>query len=102
MKQIINGKKYDTATAKEVGYYYNNYSVGDFHYYRENLYKKRTGEFFLYGVGGPMSKYAVTEGNNGWSGGERITPLTEEEAREWVEKHLNTDEYEEIFGEVEE
>ena len=31
-----------------------------------------------------------------------IIPLSEDEAREWAEEHLSGDEYEEIFGVVEE
>lgn len=102
MKQIINGKKYNTETAKEMGCWSNNYSYGDFNYCRESLYRKKTGEYFLYGVGGAMSKYSQSCGQNSWSGGEKIMPMTESEAKRWAEKHLTADEYEEIFGEVEE
>ena len=51
---------------------------------------------------GPMSKYAESTGQNQWTGGERIIPLSLEAAQEWAEKHLDGDEYEEIFGAVEE
>lgn len=37
-----------------------------------------------------------------WTGSEAITPLSYEDARKWVERHLNADEYEAEFGEVEE
>lgn len=100
MKQIINGKKYDTKTATFLGSYQNTGDRGDFHHYSEELYRKRTGEYFLYGEGGPMSHYSRQTASNEWSGGERIRPLTEVEAREWAERHLDGDEYEEIFGEV--
>lgn len=100
MKKIINGKLYDTETASCVGSWSNNYSPRDFQSVQEDLYRKRTGEFFLYGEGGPASKYAVSVGGNSWSGGAKIIPLTVEQAREWAEKHLDADEYQEIFGEV--
>lgn len=101
MKKVIDGKLYNTATAKELGC--DSYSApGDFHYFEETLYRKKTGEFFLYGEGGPMSKYAESIGQNEWSGGEQIMPLSEESARKWSEEHLSADEYEEIFGEVSE
>lgn len=102
MKQIINNKKYDTETAKLVGEWSNNRSYRDFSYCEEQLYRKRTGEFFLYGKGGPMSKYATPCDNNAWVGGQDITPLSEDGARKWAEEHLDADEYEEIFGEVSE
>lgn len=52
MKKIINGKKYDTDTAKEVGYSNNGLLSTDIDYIEETLYQKKTGEFFLYGEGG--------------------------------------------------
>ena len=102
MKKIINGKKYDTETAECLGS--DSYGGGcrDFHYWEEELYRKRTGEFFLYGEGGPMSRYAETIGANEWSGGSRIMPMTWDEARKWAEEHLSADDYEGIFGEIEE
>lgn len=101
MKKIINGRRYDTETAKFLGEdSYSNW--GDFHFWEETLYQKRTGEFFLHGVGGPASKYAETVGQNQWTGGEKIIPLKFEKAREWAENHLEADDYEDIFGPVEE
>ena len=49
MIKIINGKKYNTDTAKMVGDYDNNQPTNDFYYFAEELYRKKTGEFFLYG-----------------------------------------------------
>lgn len=101
MKKIIAGKKYDTDTAKCVGSYQYSYP-NDFHWYREELYQKKTGEFFIYGEGGALSEYRETISLNQWSGGEAIKPLTYSEAQQWAEEHLSGDEYEEIFGEVDE
>lgn len=100
MKKYINGRKYDTETAQAVGSWSNNRSYGDFSRCEETLYRKKTGEFFLYGEGGPMSRYAKSAGDNSWSGGEEIHPLTFDEAREWAEEQLDGDEYEKIFGEI--
>ena len=102
MKKIIGGKVYDTKTAKEMGTYANYGSWRDFNHLEETLYRKKTGEFFLYGEGGPATRYAEPEGQNSWSGGSRIMPMTYDEAKEWAEKHLDADEYEEIFGTIEE
>lgn len=101
MKRIINGKLYYTDTAKEIGSY--QYGCGgDFNYLYEVLYKKRTGEFFLYGCGGANTCYGVQCGDRCRSAGEDIIPYSEEEAKKWAEKHLNADTYIETFGEVDE
>jgi hypothetical protein len=102
MKKIINGKKYNTETATMLADRWNGRAGGDFGRVYEELYRKKTGEYFIYGEGGAMTKYSMSAGNNCWTGGEMIIPLTEAEAREWAEKWVDADKYEEIFGEVEE
>ena len=102
MKKIINGKNYDTETATEIATQTNGVSYSDFRYVIEILYQKKTGEYFLYGEGGPLTKYAESAGDNSWRGGKVITPFSEKEAKIWCEMNLDVDEYEEIFGEVEE
>ena len=100
MKKVINGKMYSTETAECVGKW-DNGCWGGFDPCAEALYRKRTGEFFLHGDGGAKSKYAKRY-DNFWYGGQQIIPLSEREAREWAEKHLSGDEYEAIFGLIEE
>ena len=102
MKKIVNGKKYDTETAKFCGYQENMYDSGNFYWNAETLYRKKTGDFFLYGESGPAGKYSVSCGLNSWSGGKAIVPLAEKEARKWAETYLDGEDYEKIFGEVEE
>lgn len=102
MRKIINGRTYNTETSKAIGSWDNGYSVTDFNYCEEILYKNTKGAYFIYGEGGPMSKYSKAIGNNNWSGGEAITPLTKDEAMDWAEEHLEAEEYEAEFGEVEE
>ena len=101
MRKIIKNKVYDTKTARLQGEWSNDYGVRDFNYLEEALYLKKTGEFFLHGFGGGLSKYARSVGD-GWTGGEVITPLTYEDARDWAEDHLEAEDYEAIFGEVSE
>lgn len=101
MKKVINGKVYDTKTAERVAEWDNGYPVNDFHHVDEELYRKKTGEFFTCGSGGPLTQYAEWHGNSG-SGGERIIPLAYEEATKWAEEKLDGDDYENIFGEVSE
>ena len=101
MKKIIDGKLYNTETAKKIASYWNGYPRGDFKYVSKVLYQKKTGEYFLYAKGGPMTEYAEPV----WGGmtyGEVIIPYTEEEAKDWAVRHLDADEYMKLFGEVEE
>lgn len=100
MKKIINGNLYNTESAKLIGDTISGSGVNDLRYYYEQLYLKKTGEFFLSGRGGPMTKYAVSVDQNSYSGGSKIFPLSYEEAKEWSEKHLTADEYEDVFGAV--
>ena len=100
MKKIINGKLYDTETAREIACKSHGEGPRDFRYYVETLYKKRTGEYFLYGEGGPMSRYAKSCGLNRWTGGEQIQPLDYKSATKWGEENMDADDYQEEFGPV--
>ena len=83
MKQIINGRKYDTETAEYIASTGFGYS-GDFRYWSEDLYKTEKGNWFIAGEGGPLTRYAVSTGD-GTSGSERIIPLSKQEVLEWLE-----------------
>ena len=100
MKKIINGRLYDTETAKFIGSWNNGLFTSDFHFCIEELYQKKTGEYFLYGSGGAMSIYGKSYGG-GMCGSEDIIPMTEKEVKIWAETHLTADEYMELY-EVEE
>jgi hypothetical protein len=102
MRRVIKGKLYDTDKAKRVHEWESTYDVTDFKWYEETLYRKRTGEYFIYGYGGPMTSYAKRLNDSQWQGGEAIVPLTYEEARTWMEEHASTDEYEAEFGTADE
>lgn len=96
MKKIINGKRYDTKTAEVTAAWENGYMRSDFQYCVEKLYRTPKGNWFLYGEGGAMSKYAQSYGNS-TGGGDDITPLSPEEARTWLEEHDCHDEVEASF-----
>ena len=98
MKRIIAGKRYDTETSTEIAEWSNGHFRSDFHYCAEALYKTRRGAWFIAGEGGPLSKYSERVGSM-CSGGEGLTPLTPDEARQWLERHDFVDELEECFGE---
>ena len=101
MKKIINGKMYNTETAEYLGSWDNGLSNSDFHVISEFLYKTRKGTYFIHGKGGAMTKYADRAGSM-YCEGERITPISEEEARRWAENNLSAENYADIFGEPEE
>lgn len=100
MKKIIEGRVYNTDTAELVGEWANTYNTRDFNFCIEKLYRKKTGEFFIHGRGGAMSKYAVSVGSNTMCGSEQIRPISFEYAKRWAEEKLTADEYEKLFGEV--
>lgn len=101
MKKIINRKTYNTETARSVSVWCNG-EYGNMSYVKETLYKKKTGEYFLYGMSGANGKYAESFGCNSWSGGEAFIPYTEDQAKKWLEKHGSAEEYIKEFGEPEE
>ncbi len=101
MKKIIEGRVYNTETAKLLGKYsYSNRT--DINYFSEKLYRTKSGAYFLYGEGGPASRYSKQVEQNSWTGGEEIRAMSPQGARAWAEEHLDADEYAEIFGEPEE
>lgn len=87
MKKIIDGKKYDTETAELLAEYNNGPEV-DNYYELLCLYRKKTGEYFVYGQTGPHEYWH---------------PLADElEAQEYCLNKFSVDTYEKIFGEVSE
>ena len=102
MVKIIDGKVYSTISATWLGHSESDCGRGDFNYYTEDFYRTPRGRYFLHGEGGPLSGYSVSCGDNSWSGGEKIIPLSEEEARDWAERNMSAQKYIEIFGEPEE
>lgn len=101
MKKIINGKVYNTETARKVAEHEHSYRT-EFDWCDEALYCKRTGEYFLAGRGHAQSRYACQVEQNCWAPGEGIIPLTYAEAKEWGEAHMDAEDYEAEFGPVSE
>ena len=97
MKKIIKGSVFDTSTAKHLGGC-SYLKPGDFSYYSENLYKTRSGKYFIHGSGGSASPYSKKVSQNEWEAGETIFAVSLEGAKEWAEENLDCDLYIEIFG----
>ena len=96
-EQIINGKFYSTDTAIPLAGFCTSFRRNDPRQYEEILYRKTNGEFFLFGQGGSMSKYANCSGRIR-TGDSRITPLSPAEARTWCKNNCAPRAYELIFG----
>jgi len=97
MKKIINGFRYDTQKAVEVGNYHSGHTPSDFQGWTATLYKTpRSGRFFLHGHGGPMTRFADHHGNS-VTDGERIVLMSKEEALEWAEQYLGVEDIERHF-----
>ena len=77
MRKIINKKTYDTNTAKLLGVKYAG-EFGDADGYEEQLFITKNKEYFMYGIGGPDSKYKKPA----------IALLTDAAAEEWKNENL--------------
>lgn len=96
MRKIIGGKVYDTDTATYIDERDNGRGFTDHRFLRQELYRKRTGEYFLYGEGGGLTPHADTYGDSmGW--GEEIIPFSYEQARTWAEVYSEPEVYEQEF-----
>jgi hypothetical protein len=103
MKKIINGVRYNTDSAIEVGTYdYGVYPAsGDFSHWSASLYcTPKSRRFFLAGQGGAMTSFARHCGDGQRRGGEALIPMEKHEALAWAEKYLSAESIEEFFGDI--
>lgn len=97
MRKVINGKVYDTGTAKLVAEWDNGEQFGSFASVEYGLYRKKTGEFFLHVWGGAATRWAaVRDGRT--KAAEHVVLVSYDEAREFAERHADVDMYGEVFG----
>ncbi len=103
-KDNINGVAYNTKTAETIAHNGSGREVShsDERWFNETLYRKKSGEFFLYGSGGIFTKYARQTGPNSWERSEAILPLTEDEVREWAMNNLDDNGYRDICQKIKE
>ena len=76
-KDNINEVAYNTKTAEAIARNGSGREImhSDERWFNETLYRKKSGEFFLYGSGGIFTKYARQTGPNSWERSEAILPL---------------------------
>lgn len=94
MLKIIKGRKYNTETAHKVGCSTGQALYGDSALLANvdyALYRKRTGEYFLHAEYDHLYDDECPD---------YIKPLTNDEANEWAQEHLDAGTYEAEFGEV--
>ncbi|KRL70743.1 hypothetical protein [Ligilactobacillus saerimneri] len=87
MKKRIKGLEYNTETARQIANI-SEYSKRDYCHFEETLYRKRTGEFFIYGSGNAESKYGKAF-EDSFTSGEGIKPLSFDEAKKWYKTILD-------------
>lgn len=87
MKQVIDGKVYNTETATHIANWDNGVYGNDFRACDEDLYVTKKGAYFVHGKGGALSRWAESCGNNGRCGGSGIEVLSPKEALAWRETH---------------
>lgn len=92
VRKILKNKVYDSDTAELIARYENNKSKDADEHYTEDLHRKKTGELFIHGKGGPKSPYAD---------GEKVIPMTLEQAQYWGHNTLTVDAYKTIFEPLE-
>lgn len=83
-KKVIDGRRYDTDTAREVG---KSTYIDEAHRWIETLYRKNTGEYFLHRWIGNGEK--VFE--------EWLIPVTIGAAQDWAKDNLTAEEYKQLF-----
>lgn len=99
MKAIINGKRYDTDKSTKLASASSHCGRSDFGWWRETLYRTpRSGAYFLAGEGHARSHYATNLGGGSYGPGEKITPMSEDEAFAWAQQHLPAAAIEAIFA----
>lgn len=86
MRQIINGKLYDTDDAIEFAMHSGGQGKSDFAWFEEALYETAAGSWFLWGRGGPSTRWRKPVGGGCFGYGEGIHPLEPAEALAWMEK----------------
>lgn len=97
MKATLGTRTYNTNSAKLLlsG---SNQNLSDPSSYCEDLYRKRTGEYFLYCRGREASKYRKYNQSTGqWVSSEIIMPISLHDAKEWVKDHYGDQKVTELF-----
>ncbi len=89
MKKVIEGVGYDTKKAIFLGQVSSGFSKEDIRWSVTELYRTRSGNYFLQGYGGPGSPYAVWDNeSDAHVHGEAIIPTALYDVIAWAEEYL--------------
>lgn len=100
IKRIIDGRTYNMATAQLIAYFAHKPGHEEYRYQWESLYQTRGGAYFLIGEGMSHTPWsAPMPGCNDRMRGHALLPLSEAEAKRWLELREMPAEYTEVFGE---
>lgn len=98
IKNVPGKEYYSEGGSRFCGGWTNGLPQSDFHYCKEELFQKPSGEFFLRGEGGAASKYA-TYHRGETCFGRGVKKLSFEEAKEWAEGRIDKEDFFKTFGE---
>ena len=99
-EKIKNGMLYSICSSERICGFDNGLNSGDFRNISEDLYRTKKGSWFIYGAGGSLTKYGKKVGNM-TCGSEDFIPITDEEARKFIEDHGDKEIYMKYFELVE-
>lgn len=102
MRRVLEGCMYDTDTSELLATYCNSDDMTLRCARRETLYRKQSGQYWLFGEGGGGTEYGHIGPNGTYVPGYKVIPLSDKQARLWSEDNLDGDAYEAIWGPVSE
>jgi len=97
MRAIIDGLRYDTDTAEAVHVWTNGLPRGDLRFRAKTLYRTPKGRWFIHHEGGPMTDLAQRVSDSTITGGEKIEPVSEDDAFRFLTTHGGEDAAERYF-----
>jgi len=96
MIKVIDGKRYNTDTAEHVYGHDNGRGSSDFRWRTKDLYRTKSGAWFLVHEGGPLTDMACqVAGGLGY--GEDLEAITENDAYGFLQAHSTDDKAQEAI-----
>lgn len=93
MKKVIKGKTYNTRTAVLIVTAIRKLPSSHPYHQCEVLYKIETGEYFIHGSGGAMTRYSKFHNKKRHAGNPNIRPITKLQADYWIKSRKNKNYY---------